>query len=94
VVIAGCSHAGIINTILHAQNLTGTERVHTILGGFHLSGPHFEQIIEQTIGEFKRINPEVLVPMHCTGWKAIQRMSQEFPDAFVLNSVGSTITLS
>jgi len=94
VVIAGCSHAGIINTILYAQNLTGTEKVHTILGGFHLSGPYFEKIIEQTIGEFKRINPEVLVPMHCTGWKAIQRISQEFPDAFVLNSVGSTITLS
>ena len=94
VVIAGCSHAGIINTILYAQKLTGIEKVHTVLGGFHLSGPHFEPIIEQTIGELKRINPEVLVPMHCTGWKAIQRMSQEFPDVFVLNSVGSTITLA
>jgi len=94
VVIAGCSHAGIINTVLYAQKLTGIERVHTILGGFHLSGPHFEPIIEQTIGELKRINPKVLVPMHCTGWTAIQRMSQEFPDAFVLNSVGSTITLA
>ena len=94
VVIAGCSHAGIINTVLYAQKLTGIERIHTILGGFHLSGPHFEPIIEQTIGELKRINPKVLVPMHCTGWTAIQRMSQEFPDAFVLNSVGSTITLA
>ena len=94
VVIAGCSHAGIINTVLYAQKLTGIEKVYTILGGFHLSGPHFEPIIEQTIGELKRINPEVLVPMHCTGWTAIQRMSQEFPDAFILNSVGSTITLA
>ena len=94
VVIAGCSHAGIINTVLYAQKLTGIEKVHTILGGFHLSGPHFESIIEQTIGELKRINPEVLVPMHCTGWTAIQRMSQEFPGAFILNSVGSTITLA
>jgi 7,8-dihydropterin-6-yl-methyl-4-(beta-D-ribofuranosyl)aminobenzene 5'-phosphate synthase len=93
VVIAGCSHAGIINTVLYAQKLTGIEKVYTILGGFHLSGPHFEPIIEQTIGELKRLNPEVLVPMHCTGWTAIQRMSQEFPDAFILNSVGSTITL-
>jgi len=93
VIIAGCSHAGIINTVLYAQKLTGIEKVHTILGGFHLSGPHFEPIIEQTIGELKRFNPEVLVPMHCTGWTAIQRMSQKFPDAFILNSVGSTITL-
>ena len=94
VVIAGCSHAGIINTIFYAQKITGIKRVHAIVGGFHLSGPYFEQIIEQTINEFKDVRPEVLVPMHCTGWKAIKQISQEFPDAFVLSSVGSTITLS
>lgn len=94
VIIAGCSHAGIINTIFYAQKLTGIEKVHAIVGGFHLSGPYFEQIIEQTINEFKDVSPEVLVPMHCTGWKAIKQISQEFPDAFVLSSVGSTITLS
>ena len=94
VIIAGCSHAGIINTIFYAQKLTGIEKVHAIVGGFHLSGPYFEQIIEQTINEFKDVRPEVLVPMHCTGWKAIKQISQEFPDAFVLSSVGSTITLS
>jgi 7,8-dihydropterin-6-yl-methyl-4-(beta-D-ribofuranosyl)aminobenzene 5'-phosphate synthase len=94
VIIAGCSHAGIINTIFYAQKITGIEKVHAIVGGFHLSGPYFEQIIEQTINEFKDVRPEVLVPMHCTGWKAIKQISQEFPDAFVLSSVGSTITLS
>ena len=93
VVIAGCSHAGIINTIFYAQKITAIERAHAIVGGFHLSGPHFEPIIEQTIGELKVIRPEVLVPLHCTGWKAIQQMSQEFPDEFILNSVGSMITL-
>jgi 7,8-dihydropterin-6-yl-methyl-4-(beta-D-ribofuranosyl)aminobenzene 5'-phosphate synthase len=94
VVIAGCSHAGIINTILYAGKITGVEKVHTVLGGFHLSGPIFEPIIEETIKEFKKMAPEVLVPMHCTGWKAIQRFSDEFPSSFVLNSVGSRFTLS
>ncbi|MBW1779804.1 MAG: MBL fold metallo-hydrolase [Deltaproteobacteria bacterium] len=93
VVIAGCSHAGIINTILYAQKITGIQDVHAVVGGFHLSGPYFEKIIEQTIGELKKIGPQHLSPMHCTGWKAIQQMSQEFPDAFILNSVGSVITL-
>jgi 7,8-dihydropterin-6-yl-methyl-4-(beta-D-ribofuranosyl)aminobenzene 5'-phosphate synthase len=94
VVISGCSHAGIINTALYANRITGLNKIHAILGGFHLSGSFFEQIIEDTIKELEKIKPEVLVPMHCTGWKAIQRFSEEFPDSFVLNSVGSKITLS
>ena len=93
VVIAGCSHAGIINTVFYARKTTGIERVHAVVGGFHLSGPYFEKIIEQTLGELKKIRPQFLSPMHCTGWKAIQQMSQAFPDEFILNSVGSMITL-
>ncbi|MGD8229074.1 MAG: MBL fold metallo-hydrolase [Desulfobacteraceae bacterium] len=94
VVISGCSHSGIINTILHAQKLTGLRKVHAVLGGLHLTGPAFEPIIEKTISELKNVAPEVIIPMHCTGWKATQRLYQEFPSAFVLNSVGSKITLS
>jgi len=93
VIIAGCSHAGIINTIRYAQKITGIEAVHAAIGGFHLSGPFFEKIIEQTIDEFKKIGPKVLSPMHCTGWKAIHQISEAFPSEFVLNSVGSVIRL-
>ena len=93
-VISGCAHAGIINTVLHARKITGVERVHTVLGGFHLSGPLFEPIIEETIGELKKMAPEVIVPMHCTGWNAVNRFAQAFPDSFVLNSVGSLFNLS
>ncbi len=94
VVISGCSHSGIINTVTHARKLTGVARVHAVLGGFHLTGPAFEPIIERTISELKGIGPEVIVPMHCTGWRALERFAQEFPGRFVLNSVGSTIYLS
>jgi len=92
-VISGCSHSGIINTTLHAMKITGVGKVHGVLGGFHLSGPAFEPVIEETIAELKKLRPHLVVPMHCTGWHAIQRFSEEFPTAFVLNSVGTTFIL-
>jgi 7,8-dihydropterin-6-yl-methyl-4-(beta-D-ribofuranosyl)aminobenzene 5'-phosphate synthase len=94
VVISGCAHSGIINTILYCKKLTGIENVHTVIGGFHLTGPVFEPIIDDTILELKKMSPEVIVPMHCTGWEATQRFSHEFPTSFILNSVGSKYTLS
>ncbi len=92
VVISGCGHAGIINTMLYARKITGINTIHGVLGGFHLQGPAFEPIVERTIAEFKAIKPEVTVPMHCTGWAAIKRFSEEFPSSFVLNSVGTRIS--
>lgn len=94
VVISGCAHAGIINTIMFAQKTTGEKNIQAVLGGFHLSGLFFEKIHDKTIAEFKKLNPQVLIPMHCTGWKAIQRLQEEFPSSFALNSVGSKVTLS
>ncbi|MEJ2097379.1 MAG: MBL fold metallo-hydrolase [Deltaproteobacteria bacterium] len=90
IVIGGCSHAGIINTIHYAQEITGTKAVHAIFGGFHLTGAIFEPIIDRTIEEMKRINPKYVIPMHCTGQKAICRFSQEMPGAFIQNVVGTT----
>jgi 7,8-dihydropterin-6-yl-methyl-4-(beta-D-ribofuranosyl)aminobenzene 5'-phosphate synthase len=93
VVISGCAHSGIINTVLYAKKITGVDRIHAVLGGFHLSGPVVEPVIEETITEFKKIKPEVIIPMHCTGWEAIKRFSQAFPSSFILNSVGTKISL-
>jgi 7,8-dihydropterin-6-yl-methyl-4-(beta-D-ribofuranosyl)aminobenzene 5'-phosphate synthase len=94
VVISGCAHSGIINTLLYSRKISGEDRLYAVLGGFHLSGPQFEPIIEETIESLEKMNPKIFVPMHCTGWKAVHRFEETFPDAFVLNSVGSTITLS
>jgi 7,8-dihydropterin-6-yl-methyl-4-(beta-D-ribofuranosyl)aminobenzene 5'-phosphate synthase len=94
VVVSGCAHAGIINTLMFAQKTTGEQKVHAVLGGFHLSGPFFEKFHDPTVDAFKKIDPDVLMPMHCTGWKAIQRFQKEFPESFVLNSVGSKVMLS
>ncbi len=94
VVISGCAHAGIVNTVNYARKITGVEAIHAIIGGFHLSGPAFEPIIDQTIAELAKMDPKVVVPMHCTGWKAMERFAQAFPSSFVLNSVGSRFRLN
>ena len=93
VVISGCSHTGIVNTVRYAKKLTGVEKVYAVIGGFHLSGAFFEKILKKTIDELKALSPAVVVPMHCTGQKAMELFSREFASSFVLNSVGSKITL-
>jgi metal-dependent hydrolase (beta-lactamase superfamily II) len=77
VVISRCSHAGIINMVRYAQKITGADKVRSILGGFHLTRRLFEPIIGVTIEEMKKIGPDLVVPMHCTGWKAINQFAQE-----------------
>jgi 7,8-dihydropterin-6-yl-methyl-4-(beta-D-ribofuranosyl)aminobenzene 5'-phosphate synthase len=94
VVLTGCGHAGIINIVSHAQRLTGETRVAAVIGGFHLSGPMFEPIIEPTVVAFDDLEPALLMPAHCTGWKAVHRLARRFPDAFVQSAVGTTISLS
>ncbi len=92
VVIGGCSHSGIINIIKHAISITGVSRVHAVMGGFHLAGPS-EEKIEPTIEAMQAIDPDIIVPMHCTGWKATNRFAAVMPDKFILNSVGTTYLL-
>jgi 7,8-dihydropterin-6-yl-methyl-4-(beta-D-ribofuranosyl)aminobenzene 5'-phosphate synthase len=93
VVITGCGHAGVVNILRQAQRATGVERIYAVLGGFHLTGPLFEPIIPQTVRWLKRLSPQVIVPSHCTGWKAIQRIAVALPGAFLPNSVGTRYVL-
>lgn len=89
VVLSGCAHAGIVNTVTYAQQTTGIEKVYAVMGGFHLAGKVFENRIQPTIEALQLINPELIVPSHCTGWKALCAMAKAFPEAFVWNSVGN-----
>jgi 7,8-dihydropterin-6-yl-methyl-4-(beta-D-ribofuranosyl)aminobenzene 5'-phosphate synthase len=93
VVLTGCGHAGVINTLKHAQNITGVKDIHAVIGGFHLTGPIFEPIIEPTVQALKEIDPKIIVPEHCTGWRATHLIAQVFPNAFVANSVGTTMVI-
>lgn len=90
VVLTGCGHAGIINTVRRAQEVTGAAAVHGILGGFHLSGPVFDPIIAPTVGALRAFAPALVVPGHCTGWRAQAEIARQMPDAFVANAVGTT----
>lgn len=91
VIISGCAHAGIINTVKYLKELTDT-RIHAIMGGFHLTGKAFEPIIDRTIAELKKFEPSMIVPSHCTGWKAINKIYQEMPESYVQNAVGTKYT--
>ena len=94
VVLTGCGHAGVVNILRHARRLTGEERVHAVLGGFHLSGALFEPIIPATVDALADLAPEVVVPAHCTGWRATHAIAAAMPDAFIQNSVGTRFTLA
>ena len=89
VIISGCAHAGIINTISYAKQVTGITNVHAVIGGFHLAGKENEGRIEQTVKELRQINPKRIIPSHCTGWKGTFAIANALPDAFVFNSVGN-----
>lgn len=89
VVMTGCGHAGIVNIVRYAQRLTGVQGIHAVLGGFHLGGPLFEPTIPLVVEELRGLSPAVLVPAHCTGWRAIHALAAAFPEAFIQNSVGT-----
>ncbi len=93
VVLTGCGHAGVVNTLRHARRLTGVERVHAVVGGFHLSGRAFEPIIGPTVDSLRDLAPDAVVPAHCTGWRAAHAIAARLPDAFIQNSVGTSIVL-
>ncbi|WP_108923843.1 MBL fold metallo-hydrolase [Mycobacterium montefiorense] len=94
VVLTGCGHGGAINIARHAMRLTGVDRLHGLLGGFHLTGPGFEPIIEPTVDALVALSPGLVVPAHCTGWRAQVRLATALPDAFVPSAVGTSFALA
>ncbi len=93
VVISGCAHAGIINTCKHSLKIGDASKLYAVIGGFHLSGAK-EEVVTRTVKELKALNPELIVPMHCTGFEAVKRLSEELPHAFTLSSVGTRINFT
>lgn len=93
VVLTGCGHAGAINTLRYARELTGIETIYALLGGLHLTGSLFEPIIAPTVAELKMMAPQLIMPGHCTGWRAIHHLAQELPDAYVPSSVGTRLVI-
>jgi 7,8-dihydropterin-6-yl-methyl-4-(beta-D-ribofuranosyl)aminobenzene 5'-phosphate synthase len=91
VVITSCGHVGLINTTKAAMAVSGVSKLHAVVGGFHLGLAPLEYI-EQTIGELQELNPDVVLPMHCTGASFIQAMRRRMPEKLVTSNVGSRYT--
>ena len=92
VVILGCAHRGIINTLYHARQLTGVEEVYAVLGGCHLMDASRERV-RLTIAALKEVGVQRLGVSHCTGLSAACVMAREFGDGFFFNNAGTVINL-
>jgi 7,8-dihydropterin-6-yl-methyl-4-(beta-D-ribofuranosyl)aminobenzene 5'-phosphate synthase len=92
VVVSGCAHRGIINTLHHAQKLTGVEQINTVIGGTHLIRASAERI-ELTIAALREFGIQRLGVSHCTGFAASVRLAEEFGEIFFLNNAGTRLTL-
>jgi 7,8-dihydropterin-6-yl-methyl-4-(beta-D-ribofuranosyl)aminobenzene 5'-phosphate synthase len=93
VVLTGCGHSGIVNIVRYARQVTGVADVHAVLGGFHLTGALFEPIIPATVDALAAMTPDVVVPSHCTGWRAAHVLVERLPDACIQNTVGTRFDL-
>ena len=92
VLITGCAHSGIVNMVRHAQKVSGVQEIYAIMGGFHLSGADFEQVIVPTGQALQEIAPRYIIPTHCSGRLAMHHFETTMPDAFLLNMAGTTLT--
>ncbi len=93
VVLSGCAHAGIVNTVKQAQKAANTEKIHAVMGGFHLINAKPE-IIQSTVADIKAMKPDMIVPAHCTGFEAIVAFNKEMPNEFVMNTAGTQYTFT
>jgi len=90
VVILGCAHAGVINTLVHIQSLTDSRPIHTVIGGMHLLHASPERM-DKTVDELRRLDVQRLLPCHCTGMAAVARLWQEFPGRCAACPVGTVV---
>ena len=94
IILSGCAHSGIVNTVKYAQDLTGVDKIYAVMGGFHLTGADFEPIIKPTADALKALDPTYIIPTHCTGRKAVMHLEKEMPDKFLLNMSGTRMVFA
>lgn len=89
VVLTACSHAGVVNVLMHARECFPGEPLHAVLGGFHLAGGN-ERVIPQTVEALRAFDLKTIAAAHCTGWRAVNALAAAFGDAVVPSAVGKT----
>ncbi len=94
VVLTSCSHRGVINAVRQAQEVSGVEKVHAVIGGFHIVPPLGDDYIRDTIAEFKRIDPDYLIPGHCAGDRFYDLARDAMGDKVIHSAVGTRFVFS
>jgi len=89
VVISSCGHAGIVNTTRQAMEVSGVKKVHTVMGGFHLF-PAGEEYLRKTVAEMQKLNPDVIIPLHCSGPGLTIILRELLADRLVTSTTGTT----
>ena len=93
VVFSACSHAGIVNVMHHVRATFPDVHLHAVMGGFHLSGPT-EAIIPETVRDLGTFGLDLMIPAHCTGWRALNALERTYGEKVVVPSaVGKRFTL-
>ena len=92
VILTSCSHRGVLNTIKQAQIATGVEKVHALIGGFHLTPPLTDEYVEKIVAELKTLGPDFVIPGHCSGERFYDRARAEMPGRIIKSVVGSKFT--
>jgi 7,8-dihydropterin-6-yl-methyl-4-(beta-D-ribofuranosyl)aminobenzene 5'-phosphate synthase len=90
VVITSCGHAGVVNSVRQVQKATGLDKVHAVVGGFHLA-PAPDAVVAKTVAAFREINPDYVIPMHCSGINTIMAVHQAMPQKLVMPSTGTRV---
>ncbi|MGX9429780.1 MULTISPECIES: MBL fold metallo-hydrolase [Bradyrhizobium] len=91
VVISSCGHVGIVNSVKQAQEVSGIQKVHAVVGGFHL-GPAPKDYLTEIVAEMKKLEPDVVVPMHCSGLNFVQEASAQMGDKVLVTTTGSRLS--
>ncbi|MEA2880529.1 MAG: 7,8-dihydropterin-6-yl-methyl-4-(beta-D-ribofuranosyl)aminobenzene 5-phosphate synthase [Hyphomicrobiales bacterium] len=93
VVISSCGHVGIVNSVRQAQEVSGIQKIHAIVGGFHL-GPAQPEYLKQVMAEIRKLDPDVLIPMHCSGLNFMLEARAQMPDRVIQTATGSRLIFS
>jgi 7,8-dihydropterin-6-yl-methyl-4-(beta-D-ribofuranosyl)aminobenzene 5'-phosphate synthase len=91
VVISSCGHVGIVNSVKQAQEVSGIQKVHAIVGGFHL-GPAPADYLKEVVAEIKKLDSDVLIPMHCSGLNFVQEATAQMGDKVLVTTTGSRLS--
>ena len=90
--LTSCSHRGVVNIVKRAQAVSGVAKVHAVMGGFHLF-PADDPYLRQVVSELRSLDPDVVIPLHCSGPGVVRAMREAMPDKLVTSTTGTEFRL-